>query len=244
VNPARVIPLCTVLTLGLAGCGSSSHSASEVASRAPLSTTSATATTTAATTSDPGSSGTKTSASKTKATSKAKKASASTAGPVGTPTTPAHTSTVTLGGESARRKRLRTPNTETNVGPVPVAGSGSGSGKSSGTGTSTGTTPSAGLPTTVQVNGPTPISCLKAAGLDKVQATQPETWVGYIPANNSPIYVDGPYGSPTAADNAAASLQGVEVAEGAGVYEITAVQTAHPQFWVNAAAKCLDGTSD
>jgi hypothetical protein len=242
VNPARVIPLCTVLTLGLAGCGSSSHSASEVASRAPLSTTSATATTTAATTSDPGSSGTKTSASKTKATSKAKKASASTAGPVGTPTTPAHTSTVTLGGKSARRKRLRTPNTETNVGPVPVAGSGSG--KSSGTGTSTGTTPSAGLPTTVQVNGPTPISCLKAAGLDKVQATQPETWVGYIPANNSPIYVDGPYGSPTAADNAAASLQGVEVAEGAGVYEITAVQTAHPQFWVNAAAKCLDGTSD
>jgi hypothetical protein len=63
-------------------------------------------------------------------------------------------------------------------------------------------------------------------------------------ASTKPVFITGPYGSPSAALQAAQGLQGIEDATGTGVYMVSAALTAHMTSDIRAVAACLQGTAN
>jgi hypothetical protein len=95
-----------------------------------------------------------------------------------------------------------------------------------------------------RVIGPTPIVCLKGAGLSDAHGFGANRWVASLdnPLPNQ-IFVDGPFTSVKAAKADAASLQGVNVAERGGVYVVSADLRANVNARVGLVADCLSTTS-
>jgi hypothetical protein len=92
--------------------------------------------------------------------------------------------------------------------------------------------------------GPTPISCLLAAGMRTPQVHQAGIWEAYDPATGRPLFVDGPYGSSSAAAQAAQNLSIIEQSTSGGVYRVTAPVTGHMTAQVDAVAACLSSTAN
>lgn len=107
----------------------------------------------------------------------------------------------------------------------------------------TATTPNAGIPRSAHVSGPTPIICLKAAGLITVHATQESTWEGLVPGTKVAVYVDGPYKTKAQAKASAKSLAGVEEEAAGGLYDVTAYLSAHVKYKVSEVTQCLSNAS-
>jgi hypothetical protein len=80
--------------------------------------------------------------------------------------------------------------------------------------------------------------------LADAQAVITGQWRAYDLADERPIFVDGPYGSASAAAAAAHQLSGVETATNGGVYRVTAPMTGHLGAQVTAVASCLDATAN
>jgi hypothetical protein len=93
------------------------------------------------------------------------------------------------------------------------------------------------------VSGPTPTSCLNAAGLLNARATQVSSWQALDPTNKQPVFVVGPYTNPGAAKASARSLSGIEEEAAGGLYAVTAKLTSKLGFKVDAVAQCLSATS-
>jgi cytoskeletal protein RodZ len=94
---------------------------------------------------------------------------------------------------------------------------------------------------TEQVTGLTPVECLRLAGLlNPHTGTQGEA-SGLNAAVGQPVFVDGPFKNRANAQNAAASLRGVEDVKPAGLYVVSATLSSHLNFIVNNVASCLRG---
>ncbi|MGO9958479.1 MAG: hypothetical protein ACLP50_21360 [Solirubrobacteraceae bacterium] len=103
--------------------------------------------------------------------------------------------------------------------------------------------PDAGIPSSAHVTGPTPITCLAAAGLLSPHATQTSTWEAVDATSKAGVFVDGPYTNAAQADASAQSLAGVEDEASGGLYVVSAFLTSHLGSWVDTVAKCLSATS-
>jgi hypothetical protein len=64
-----------------------------------------------------------------------------------------------------------------------------------------------------------------------------------VPTLNVKVFVQGPYSNSAAAQQSAASLQGVEREAAGGLYAVSAPLTAQVQVVVDGVANCLSGTS-
>jgi hypothetical protein len=87
---------------------------------------------------------------------------------------------------------------------------------------------------------PTPIGCLRQAGLHRPARSRPGIWRGDDRASGQPVLVDGPYPTPYAAQQSAQSLVGVESAERGGEYVVSAILRAHLDAKVHRVARCLN----
>jgi hypothetical protein len=94
-----------------------------------------------------------------------------------------------------------------------------------------------------KVVGPTPIVCLKGAGLLKVGTNGTNKWIGYDDATEKPIFVDGPFTNVKAAKEDVSSLKGIELAARGGLYVISAYETSHLTGDIKHVAACLATTS-
>jgi hypothetical protein len=92
------------------------------------------------------------------------------------------------------------------------------------------------------VKGPSPITCLKQAGLLNPHSTSKGEAEALSAAVGQDVYVDGPYKNHAAAVSAAGSLNGVEIAEASGLYMVSATLPSHLNADVKAVAKCLKST--
>lgn len=109
-------------------------------------------------------------------------------------------------------------------------------------GTQTPTTTTSGAPP-AGVTGPTPIECLTEHGLADAHEWEADEWIATLPASGDDVYVEGPFTSPAAANQNAASYQGVLYAVGGGMYTVESALTAHLNPVVDTVATCLSATS-
>lgn len=94
-------------------------------------------------------------------------------------------------------------------------------------------------PLTGSVTGPSPISCLRSAGLVDAHSSEAFVWTATYPVNRGSLFIEGPYRSAGDAGRSARSLQGVETEVQGGLYVVSAVLSAHLGPQANTVASCL-----
>ena len=94
-----------------------------------------------------------------------------------------------------------------------------------------------------QASGSGPMACLARAGLQDPRRQRPGVWQAVNGAGGASVFVDGPYKSASAASASAQSLAGVETAEGAGRYVVSATLRSHLAAQVHKVATCLHAST-
>jgi hypothetical protein len=93
---------------------------------------------------------------------------------------------------------------------------------------------------TGHVTGPYPDTCLTQAGLVDAHAFERDIWEAHDPlAPVKKVFVEGPYKTSAMASGSTQSLLGVEIADQAGLYVVSAVLTSHMDATVSQVAGCL-----